>query len=123
MFSNTLSFLFPHNVNDKVSHPYRTTGKTVVLYILIIKFLDSNLEDKRLKCYNTQLNTTRQSITQHLFCVQWCICQGDMFRPSRSSSGPPRKQIQELFSFSALWHSKRSIEIGICTTFAIPQCG
>ena len=25
-----------------------------------------------------------------------------MFRPSRSSSGPPRKQIEELFSFSAL---------------------
>ena len=25
------------------------------------------------------------------------ISQGDMFRPSRSSSGPPRKQIQELF--------------------------
>ena len=29
-----------------------------------------------------------------------------MFRPSRSSSGPPRKQIQELFSFSALWDPK-----------------
>ena len=28
--------------------------------------------------------------------MQWYICQGDMFRPSRSSSGPPRKQIQEL---------------------------
>ena len=26
-----------------------------------------------------------------------------MFRPSRSSSGPPIKQTQELFSFSALW--------------------
>ena len=31
-----------------------------------------------------------------------------MFRPSRSSSGPPRKQIQELFSFSALWDPKCS---------------
>jgi len=29
-----------------------------------------------------------------------------MFRPSRSSSGPPRKQIQELFGFSALWDPK-----------------
>ena len=34
------------------------------------------------------------------------ICQGDMFGPSRSSSGPPRKQIKELFSFSALWVTK-----------------
>jgi len=31
-----------------------------------------------------------------------------MFRPSRSSSGRPRKQIQELFSFSALWNPKCS---------------
>ena len=29
-----------------------------------------------------------------------CICQGDMFRPSRSSSGPPRKQIPKLFNNS-----------------------
>jgi len=29
-----------------------------------------------------------------------------MFLPSRSSSGPPRKQIQGLFSLSALWDPK-----------------
>ena len=27
MFSNTLSFLFSRNVNDQVSHPYKTTAK------------------------------------------------------------------------------------------------
>ena len=47
MFSNALSFLSSHSVNDQVSHPYKTTGKTTVLYILIFKFLDSNLKDKR----------------------------------------------------------------------------
>jgi len=31
-----------------------------------------------------------------------------MFRPSRSSAGPSRKQIQELFSLSALWDPKCS---------------
>jgi hypothetical protein len=34
-------------VRDQVSHPYKTTGKIIVLYTLIIVFLDSNLEVKR----------------------------------------------------------------------------
>ena len=53
MFSNTLSFLSSRNVNDQVSHPYKT-GKIIVPYILIFKFFDSNLEDKRcMKIINT----------------------------------------------------------------------
>ena len=47
MFSNNLSFLSSRNVNDQVSHPCKTTGKIIVLYIFIFKFLDSNPEDKR----------------------------------------------------------------------------
>jgi len=38
--------------------------------------------------------------------MQWYICQGDMFRTSRSSWGPARRQSQELFRFGALWDPK-----------------
>src|SRR5215468_4846925 len=47
LFSNTISLCFSLNVSDQVSHPYKTRGRIMVLYILIFKILDSNLEDKR----------------------------------------------------------------------------
>jgi hypothetical protein len=33
-------------VRDKASHPYKTTGKIIVLYILMFTILDSRREDK-----------------------------------------------------------------------------
>ena len=38
MFSNTLTFFSFRNVNDQVLHPYKTTGKIIILYILIFTF-------------------------------------------------------------------------------------
>jgi hypothetical protein len=38
---------FSLNARDQVSHPYRTTGKIIILHILIFMFSDSRGEDKR----------------------------------------------------------------------------
>jgi len=48
LLSNTLTLLSSLNVSDQVSHPYKTTGKITVLCILIVIFLDRQLEDKRI---------------------------------------------------------------------------
>jgi hypothetical protein len=44
LFSNTLGLCFSLNVTDQVSHPHRTTGNIIVLYILIFIFLGSRRE-------------------------------------------------------------------------------
>jgi len=47
LYSNTLSHLSSRNVRDQDSLPYIKTGKIIILYSLILNFLDSNLEAKR----------------------------------------------------------------------------
>jgi hypothetical protein len=47
LFSNTPSLYSSLNVRDQVPHPYRTTGKITVLYIIIFTFLDKRGEDEK----------------------------------------------------------------------------
>ena len=46
LFSNYLSLLSSLDVSDQVSHPCKTTGLIIILYISIFKFLDCKLQDK-----------------------------------------------------------------------------
>jgi hypothetical protein len=46
-FSNTLRLHSSHTVRGQVSHPYKTAGQNIFHYILIFKFLENKLEDKR----------------------------------------------------------------------------
>jgi hypothetical protein len=48
LFSNTLSLCSSLNVRDQVSHPYKTTDRIMVFYILTFKFPGSRREDRRL---------------------------------------------------------------------------
>ena len=46
LFSDTLSLRSFVNVSDQVAHPYKVTGKIIVLHISVFIFLDSRLEGK-----------------------------------------------------------------------------
>jgi hypothetical protein len=39
LLSNILSLRSSLNVSDQVSHPYKTTGRIIVLYVLIFKLI------------------------------------------------------------------------------------
>jgi hypothetical protein len=48
VLSNTLNLYSSPSVRDQVSHPHKTTGKIMVLYILVCMFLERRREDERL---------------------------------------------------------------------------
>jgi hypothetical protein len=49
LFSHTLYIFSPLNVRDQVSHPYKTTGKIIVLYFNLHVFKQKTGREKFLK--------------------------------------------------------------------------
>ena len=70
LISNTLSLRSSLSVGDQVSHPYKTTGKIIVLYILIFNFFWLQTERHKI------LHRMRGHLTEVLnyathFCQVW----------------------------------------------------
>jgi hypothetical protein len=68
LFSNSLSQCSSLNVRDQVSHPCRTTGKIIVLYILIFMFVDMRLSMLLLSKLYACI-TSRQGWVEQLLCI------------------------------------------------------
>jgi hypothetical protein len=48
VFSNTLNLCSSLNARNQISHPYKTTGRIMILYILTFTFVNSRQEDRRI---------------------------------------------------------------------------
>jgi hypothetical protein len=57
LFSKTLTLCYSLKVRDQVSHPYSTTSKITVLYILIFSYFDTRQERKHFR-----LNDSKHSL-------------------------------------------------------------
>jgi hypothetical protein len=56
-------------VRDQVSHPYKTIGKAIVLYISLFIFLDMEPEDKRFWA------EWCQAFSELILSMQWNVIQ------------------------------------------------
>jgi len=61
LFSNTLSLRTSPSVSDQVPHPYKRTGKIIVLFTLIFKFLNSKVEDNKMPCGQNVRNSKAEA--------------------------------------------------------------
>jgi hypothetical protein len=60
-------------VRDQVSHPYKTRGKIIFLYILIFTLLYSELEDKRFCAEWQQAFPDFNLLFISLWMQFWCV--------------------------------------------------
>jgi hypothetical protein len=77
LFSKTFSLCSSSKMRDQVSHPYNTTRKITVLYILIFRFFDIRREDKILDWISKHSPNLMYSWFHH-------ECHSDLFVSSPS---------------------------------------
>jgi hypothetical protein len=95
LFSNNLSLSSSLNVRDQVSHPYRSTGKIIVLYIPIFTFfLQIQHKVTDLKSINSLNDGTSQHVwallskkilPEHAQVYEWPMDTGSMLNTEVSN--------------------------------------
>ena len=76
LFWNTLSLRFSLNINDQVSHPYRTTGNIMVLYISwSLTFWIANWKTKDTFLIKTESLHKRTLYSRHSFVPLLADCK------------------------------------------------
>ena len=101
LFSNTLNLRPSLNVSDQVSHPCNTTGRNIILYILVFKFIDSKLEDKRI-CTKLQQALSDFNLLLISFLIEFCFV---VVFPNISTLPPFQRNYYQFSYFEFVSHS------------------
>jgi hypothetical protein len=111
-------------VSDQVSHPYKTTGIVIVVYILIVIFLDGELEDY---CHrvSTQLQLTDISYT--IYHIPYIIYHKKILRCSCaccSAESQQKRQLSPLHtrSLQSLGDGLKAVSLLAAQNWAMVKC-